>query len=148
MDRPRNTTCRYSREDLEFGQQVASVFHESLGLPLDCCETAAATCRFELRGLNANGNEWGLGVVTNMTTQGNIPDQVGGIGQPAVQVQRNVISLTDDDAADVILGCFGLSMDDVYKCFGQPIEGERINVKLRAIVSALAPAFLKSAAAA
>lgn len=105
-------------------------------LPKHVTEAAAATCRFQLRGLNSKGNEWGKGFTTFMQTFGRTPTGLVN----AVQKRHHWIELNAHDSADVILGCFGLSVGDVYNYAGIPAEGESIELNLCDIVTACQPA--------
>ena len=108
-------------------------------LPGHVRAASMATCRFELRGLNANGNDWGVGVVTRFQSFGEMPDGTGHGGQPCCQVNRNWSELDSHEGADIILGCFGLSIDDVYDRFGRPITGERKRYDLYDLLAAMMP---------
>ena len=55
------------------------------------------------------------------------------------------MELTDNDAANIILGCFGLSDQDVVDHFGLPDQGERYQVSLLKVVKKLAPEVIPSA---
>lgn len=101
-------------------------------LPKHVCEAAMATCRFVILGKNANGNEYGRGFRTFMQTYGETP--VGLVND--IQIRHHWIELDAHDSANLILGCFGLSVDDVYKAFGQPKEGEKMTVNLHDAVMA------------
>jgi len=105
--------------------------------PLHVCEAAAATCRLQLRGLKSHGNQWGKGVVTFMQTNGHRPAHL----ENDVQVRGKWIELDAHASADLVLGCFGITMDDVYGHFGEPSPGERIDLDLYQIVAAIAPDF-------
>jgi hypothetical protein len=113
---------------------------ESL-FPEHVCEAAMATCRFQLRGLDSHGNKWGLGVVTFLQTFGHIP--IGLVND--VQIHHNWIELDAHDSADLILGCFGLSMQDVYDHYGTPPKGHRIDLDLYNLVTAIEPGFVEVA---
>jgi len=128
-----------------FGDVVAGYFSDIL--PDSICATAAATCRFQLRGKFANGNIWGLGVITMMMTYRHRPVGTGLPHQPAVQYQHNFIQLTSDDAANVVLGCFGLTINDVMDKFGHPGEHESYWVDLKTVVETLCPSLLQDVAA-
>lgn len=136
-------TQRYRRRArpakyFDFGAQCVGRMSDIL--PESVAATAAATCRFQLRGLNANGNEWGYGVIVTLQTYGNAPIGLGGVNQPAVHYHGDWIETGSHEAANVILGCFGLTIIDVYARFGKPTEGERILLDLFEIVQALTPA--------
>lgn len=109
-------------------------------LPEHVCEAAMATCRFELRGLNANGNEWGVGFLTHMQTFGEIPS---GLIERGLGVQRKHwwIELNAHESANIILACFGLTVDDVFAFAGYPEPGERKVVDLCEVVCGVNPEF-------
>jgi hypothetical protein len=117
-------------------------------LPDAVCSTAAATCRFQLRGKYANGNTWGLGVITSMMTYRNRPRGTGLPNQPAVQYRHNFIELTADDGANVVLDCFGLTITDVMDRFGHPGEHESYWVDLKTVIETLCPSLLQEVAVA
>ena len=83
-----------------------------------------------------------------MQTYGEIPDGVGGANERAVQRHGDWIETDSHEAADVILGCFGLDMGQVYDHYGKPAEGERMTLDLPLIVQALAPQLLTATASA
>jgi len=101
-------------------------------LPREVTEAAMATCRFQLRGKDSHGNEWGKGVVTLMQTFGRIPL---GLSR-AFQRKHHWIELDAHESANLILGCFGLTIDDVYAAVGCPGEGETIDLDLYDAVTA------------
>lgn len=103
-------------------------------LPEEVCEAALATCRFQLRGKNSHGNEYGKGFLTFMQTYGNVP---AGLAND-VQIRHHWIELDAHDSADLILACFGLSTEDVYAEYGIPAEGETVTLDLYEIVNRLA----------
>ena len=102
--------------------------------PEHICETAIATCRFLLLGKDANGNKYGKGFRTFMQTYGNVPVGL----RNDVQIRHNWIELDAHESANLILGCFGLSTDDVYRLVGVPVDGEQIDISLHDIVNAIA----------
>ena len=110
-------------------------------LPDSVCEAAMATCRFEIRGLESNGNEWGIGFLTFMQTFGHTPLGVGLPGEPAVQAIHNFVGLTSHEGADVILECFGLTARNVLEYYGEPAFGERRIFDLFQVVRDLRPEF-------
>lgn len=110
-------------------------------LPEHVRPIAAATCRFILRGKIMNGGEktWGMGFRTEIQTYGEIP-QVMGRGTPAATQHGEWLSLYSQDAADMILSCFGLSADDILDRCGKPQFDECIIIDLKDIVEAAAVA--------
>ncbi len=123
------------RANWDWAEEWASLFDSIL--PQHVCEAAMATCRFQLRGLNSHGNTYGKGFLTFMQTFGSVP--VGLVND--VQIRSNWIELDAHDSANLILGCFGLSVDDVYDHYGTPEEGTRIDLDLCELVQAIAPDF-------
>lgn len=119
----------------DFGKRHGHLLKDIL--PERICDGAAATCRFELRGLMSNGNAYGLGFITRMQTFGYAPIGCGRVGQPCVQLHGSWIELTSDDAANIVLGCFGITMSDVLSNWA-PEPGQRICLDLAEIVSVLA----------
>ena len=115
----------------EWAKEWASLFHKIL--PEHVCEAAMATCRFVILGKNANGNEYGKGFRSFLQTFGNTP--TGLVND--VQIRHHWIELDAHDSANLILGCFGLSVDDVYDYFGEPKEGDKLELDLHDIVTKL-----------
>jgi len=105
--------------------------------PSSVCEAAMATCRFTVLGKNANGNVYGRGFRSFMQSFGEKP--VGLIDD--IQVRGSWIELDAHNSANLILGCFGLTVDDVYDTFGKPCEGEQMEVSLHDAVVAANNAF-------
>lgn len=125
-----------------WAQEWRSLF-ESI-FPASVCETAMATCRIQLRGLDSHGNKWGKGFVTLMQTFGHTP--IGLTND--VQIRENWIELDAHDSANLILDCFGMSVDDVYRQFGEPGKGERLELNLSDVVTAIDADFATTAAVA
>lgn len=119
------------RKNWDWAKQWASLFETIL--PPEVCEAALATCRITLRDKEstAAGGAWGFAVLTEMQTFGNIPRGV------CTEVRKNHhwITLQAAEAADVILSCFGFSLDDVINHVGRPVEGEKITVSLCEVMS-------------
>lgn len=113
----------------EWAKEWAELF-ESI-LPADVCETAMATCQFVIQGpesVGAKAKNWGKWIRTQMQTYGHLPCGVH------AQIKGNWISSDSHDAANVILGCMDLTMDDVYDAFVVPGEGEKFTVSLHDVV--------------
>lgn len=107
-------------------------------LPREVACIAATTCRFTIQGPESVGvahKNWGQWIRTNMQTHGNIPRM-----RHAWQCRKDGwIGADSREAAELILDCFGLSVDDLFKHFGQPQIGKVYQVDLVDVVSALAP---------
>lgn len=119
------------RKYWDWSKENASLFHSIL--PEHVCEAAMATCRFQLRGLGSHGNKWGNGFLTFMQTFGFKPTGLTN----DVQIRHHWIELDAHNSANLILGCFGLTVDDVYNHYGKPEKGERLDLDLHNIVSEL-----------
>lgn len=121
----------------EWAKQWASLFDGIL--PVEVCEAAMATCRLSLRDKDstAAGGAWGFAVLTFMQTFGHEP---GGI-VTQIRKAHNWVTLQAAESADVILGCFGLTLADVIDHYGMPEEGEKIDLDLCELVTAIAPDF-------
>lgn len=105
-------------------------------LPLHVCNAALATCRITLQGpksVGEKGKNWGRWIRMRMQTLGYRPGGIETV-QSAGMWQR-----TDShDAANAVLACFGLSLDDVFAKYGEPGEGEKRILDLHTIVHDLA----------
>lgn len=116
-----------------FGEYVAPMLQGIFKHP----STVAATCRFEVQGQGAEGQNstaWGHAIRTRVQSYVRpAKDWLGG---------RNWFTANSERAADLILGCFGLSVRDLYAHFGQPKIGVKYMVDLIDVVKALAPEFM------
>ena len=98
-------------------------------------ESIAATCRFELRGQYANGNDWGRGFLTFIKSYGHTPVGVGAGSNYQVQRRKDWIELNAHQSANIILKCFGITTEDVYRIFGAPVDHERKVIDLYQVVN-------------
>jgi len=164
MRRPRNTSCRFSREDMEFGSRVAYTLHKQFGLPTNCCETAAATCKISLMGrdrhdhdgeakrsnpavLQAMGLGKGRWCHTRLMTHGNVPTRAARFGSTTDWSGTPAWIKSDSfGGADELLAIFGLCMKDVTEHFGDVEPSGRLEWTLREIVTTLAPSFVAKVA--
>ena len=108
-------------------------------LPATVCEAALATCRITLRDKDAKaaGGAWGFAVLTSMQTFGHEPTGI----PTQIRNAHNWVTLQAAEAADIVLGCFGLTLQDVIDRFGMPGQGEKVEYDLCDVVTALAPDF-------
>lgn len=108
-------------------------------LPNHIRETALATCRITLRDKDnrAAGGAWGFAILTSMQTYGHEPKGI------PTQIRRahNWIILQSEEAADVILGLFGITLEQVIAHYGKPDKGEKIELNLYDVIGAIAPDF-------
>jgi len=133
----RNNGTR-SGEHFKFGHR--SVHLISKILPSRIAATAAATCRFELQGKFANGNDWGLGFRTYMQTFGEMPEGVNKPGQPqCYRFSRDWISLNSINGAAIVLNCYGISLVELWEWVIKPGPYERKKFDLMEVVNALRP---------
>ena len=109
-------------------------------LPDPVCRLAAATCRFQIMGKNAhadngvalrseNSPSWigeGRWICTQIQTVGNRPSDSFKRNGP----RSEWVTGHSFEAADDILGCFALTMQDVIDALGQVDEGQRIVIDL------------------
>ena len=133
------------RENWEWAKEWASLLHDLL--PEEACEAALATCRITLQGPKSVGEEnknWGRWIRMRMQTGGNIPRGI----QTVQRGNRNWISTDSHAATNVILECFGLTLDDVFNHYGEPEEGQVIPLDLCTVIQAVAPDFAATAATA
>lgn len=115
---------------------------------LDCLSApvrsaAMATCRLTLRDKESTqaGGAWGNAVLMRMQTFGEEPKGV----TTQVRCDRNWITLQSADAVNVVLGCFGLTLDDVYATFGTPVAGECKQYDLFDLLAGLMPDMIDDA---
>ncbi len=147
LNRSVGLTFRDQRH-IAFSEAAATYLSDVLPSDNGVTVAAAATMSFEFRGQFANGNMYGLGVLTHAQTYGNAPNGCGDGGYACQFLANGRIELTDDDAADIVLGCFGLSVTDVLRHFGEPLLYERKTITLQQIVETLASQLLTETAAA
>lgn len=127
----------------DWAEENASLF-EGL-LPKHVCNAAMATCRLTLQGPNSVGQgakNWGQWIRMRMQTFGHVPNGLAA----AVQKAHHWISTDSHEAANVVLGCFGLSLDDVFSHYGIPEEGETYALDLCDLVTTIAPDFVTEGA--
>lgn len=132
------TTNWRSRRHWEWAETWASLFYGML--PKHVCNAAMATCRITLQGPQSVGQQaknWGRWIRMRMQTFGHIPDGL----RTAAQRQHHWIATDSHTAAEQILACFGLSLDDVFAHYGKPAEGEKMTIDLIDLVTSLAPDF-------
>ena len=103
-------------------------------LPATACPAAAATCRFHLRGKNANRNgAYAWACHTSMQTFGETPHgcHVSHAGQ--------TIQMTSAADANAVLQVFGLSVTDMIDHYGIPADDAEYRIDLYDVVRTLAP---------
>lgn len=106
-------------------------------LPEFAIDAAMATCTLELRSEDyCDTPRWGKAVVMDMQTYGFKPTGLIGLGVAVQETSRDWIQTTSHDAVNLVLGCFGLTMDDVWNHFEIPSIG-KIKVSLFDVVTAL-----------
>jgi hypothetical protein len=116
--------------DYDWAKEWKSLFEGIL--PAHVCETAMATCRLHLRGKDAHRKgAYAMAVHTEMKTYGETP-----IGVGACQTLSQWIQLTSTDAANVILDCFGLTIEDVFAQLGKPTQTTEMKLNLSDVVIA------------
>jgi hypothetical protein len=116
-------------------------------LPAEVCSSAIATCQFTIQAPNSVGatkKNWGEWVRTRLQTFG---QKLNGLAA-ATQSNGNWLSFDSREAANIILGAFGLSLDSIYEAYGMPEEGQKMTLDLPSIIQRLAPEFLSAAKAA
>jgi len=131
------------RRHWDFGEQHADLMRSVFpGTSQDVRRKAAATCRICVMGKDAvthNGSASRRGsgrwVYTRMQTEGHRPNTI----RWSVQKRIGWVEGNSFDAADDVLGCFGLSIEDVISHFGSIDENERFMVDLVDIVAELSP---------
>jgi len=132
-------TARHFDFGDHFGQLLRAI------LPLSYCSAAAATCRFELRGKHANRSPenahkgYGPAVYLSMQTD----DAKLFLGGHPIQRTGRFTMTTCEDAANMILNCFGICVDDVRDHYGEPTEYESKHFDLVDVVATLRPGLLR-----
>ena len=122
------------RGQWDWTKEWASLFHSIL--PEHVCEAAMATCCITFQGPESVGNRaknWGQWIRMRMQTFGQTPYHLAA----AVQRSGHWISTDSREAVTVILGCFDLTLDNVFAYFGEPDEGEKWTLDLCNIVTTL-----------
>ena len=122
------------KRDWTWAKQWGSLFKGIL--PDHVCEAAMATCTITLQGPESVGRRaknWGQWIRMRMQTFGHIPNHLSA----AVQKSREGISTDSREAVEVILDCFGLTLDDVFSYYGVPETGEKMTLNLCDIVARL-----------
>lgn len=123
----KSTNKRTSRH-FEFGKKFGFMLADVLSATV--CETAAATCRFTILGKDAQGNEWGNGFRTTMQTFGEKPKGVTNANFRGT----NWVQLDSHESAAAILKCFDISIDDIYRQYGEPEKGKIVQLDLVDVV--------------
>ena len=123
----------------EFGDKFGQLLRTLL--PLAYCPVAAATCRFELRGKHANRSpknvHKGYGPAVYMSLQTDNLDLFA-CGHP-IQRMGRFSATTCEDAANMVLNCFGLCVDDLRDHYGEPSDHDSKYFDLVDVVSELRP---------
>lgn len=118
----------------DWAKKNANLLHDIL--PEHVCEAAAATCRITLQGPESVGDKaknWGQWIRMRMQTFGHTPFHLSA----AVQQDHHWISTDSREAVNVVLDCFGLTLDDVFAHYGEPEEGEIRTIDLYDVVTDL-----------
>lgn len=129
-------------------QDIATRFTHHLKdlLPESDCLRALVTCQFTMQGalsVGVDAKNWGRWIRTRLFTNGVLPP----IQHAWQKHQSGWIGGDSIEAANAILSCFGLTLDQVLDQYGEPHTSEKYSVKLVDILDALFPANLQSAAA-
>jgi hypothetical protein len=127
------TNARY----YNWAEQWKSLFDDIL--PADVQEAAMATCRFTLqapKSVGRNAKNWGRWIRMRMQTFGRKPQ----VNTAVQTLGSGWISTDSHEAANAILGCFGVTLDDVYDAYGKPEEGQKVEISLHDAV-VMTPAF-------
>ena len=129
-----------TKRHFDFGDQFGHLLSPILSRNL---ATAAASCRFTIQGPNSVGDtakNWGTWIRTNIQTDGERPQC-----RHAWQIQKSGwISGDSHEAANVILDCFGLTIDHVFEHYGAPEWGVVYHVDLADVIAALAPEIMQA----
>jgi hypothetical protein len=134
--------AKRTRRQFDFGEKFGYMLAEIL--PTEVANIAATTCRIEIRGKHGNRSDanrhkgFGEAVYVSLQTYG---EEIKGLNS-AFKKTGSFISTTSNEAADLILGCFGLSMDDVRAYFGTPGDYDSMFLDLTNVVELLAPELL------
>ncbi len=128
-----------------------------VGIPADRCDTAAATCHFDVMGWRKGNHDGdaprndephamsGRWVHTSLATYRAMPGLNPGLWRSGTTDRAKYIHADNFEAADQILGCFGLTMEQVidWATDGSGIQpDDRIRLSLCEIVTALCPAII------
>ncbi len=133
-----------SRRHFDFGDEFGYMLNEVL--PAKVASVAAATCRIEIRGKHGNRSDenrhkgYGEAVYLSLQTHG---ADIKGLCSASAKMGK-FIRTTSNEAADLVLGCFGLTIDDVREQFGRPGDYESRWFDLSDVVQKLAPELLSA----
>lgn len=129
-----------SARHFTFGDRCGHLMRSLLPLPF--CAAAAATCRFTIQGpesVGESGKNWGQWIRTRIQTNG---ERIFGATWQG-NIGRKWISADSERAANQILGCFaGITTDEIFAHFGVPNIGEKYDIDLLDVVTALRPGLL------
>lgn len=109
--------------------------------PIHVREAALATCQFVFQAPESVGDvrkNWGKWVRTRLQTFGHKPAGLTGV-VTGVQKNGDWIGMDSTAGANLILKCFGLSVDAIYDAYGSPGFGGKYTLDLCEIVTRLAP---------
>jgi len=101
-------------------------------------EHAATTCVLTIQGPRAVGtsvktHNWGLGVRTRLLTNGEHPSR----SYDWRDGKGGWITATSAEAAETLLQCFDLTVEDVLSHYGTPVTGETYTLHLADVVADL-----------
>jgi hypothetical protein len=124
---------KFSRQELSRAANLTETLRKIF--PLDVCETVALSCAFTVQGPKSVGQKsqnWGRWVRTSICCYGFVPPSRQTVWQQ--RGGKDWLTADSHDAANMILGLFGLDMDDVYNFYGCPVPGQKYVVKLSQVV--------------
>ena len=112
-------------------------------LPKIACSAAIVSCRFTIQGPESVGQKsrnWGRWIRTRLNTFGH---------RPSIDIWqgKHVLSGDGHSNANVILNCFGLSINQVLDHYGIPKHGEMYHLTLIEVIETLAKDLVLDAAA-
>mgnify|MGYP001564360994 CR=1 FL=1 len=130
------------RKMWEWATQNRNVFKNIF--PDFVIDAAMATCTLELRSKDYSGGQcWGREVIVDMQTYGFFPSGLVSLGVSIQETSRHWIQTTSIDAANLVLSCFGLTMQDVWNHFDIPANTGKLKMSLFEIVTELCGAETK-----